>query len=84
MKAPTVGAPVKPDFRRNHLLQFLLVFYLALWAALAISPLDRSDWLLENLLVFVFVGGLVVIYRRFPLSDLSYILIALFLALHAV
>jgi len=84
MKAPTAGALVRPDFRRNHLLQFLLVFYLALWAALSISPLDRSDWLLENLLVFVFVGGLAVIYRRFPLSDLSYILIALFLALHAV
>ena len=84
MKAPTASEPVKPDFKRNHLLQFLLVFYLALWAALAISPLDRSDWLLENLLVFVFVGGLAATYRRFPLSDLSYILIALFLALHAV
>jgi putative membrane protein len=84
VKASTAGEPVKPDFKRNHLLQFLLVFYLALWAALAISPLDRSDWLLENLLVFVFVGGLVATYRRFPLSELSYLLIALFLALHAV
>jgi putative membrane protein len=84
MKAPTAGEPVKPDFKRNHLLQWLLVFYLALWAALAISPLDRSDWLLENLLVFIFVGGLAVTYRRFPLSDFSYILIALFLSLHAV
>src|SRR5215510_7657041 len=44
MKAITAGVPVKPDFKRNHPLQFLLVFYLALWAALAISPLDRSDW----------------------------------------
>ena len=54
MKATTASEQVKPDFKRNHLLQFLLVFYLALWAALAISPLDRSDWLLENLLVFSF------------------------------
>jgi len=84
MKARTASEPVKPDFKRNHLLHFLLVLYLALWAALAISPLDRSDWLLENLLVFVFVGGLAATYRRLPLSDLSYVLIALFLALHAV
>jgi len=47
MKAPTASEPAKPDFKRNRPLQFLLVFYLALWAA-AISPLDRSDWLLEN------------------------------------
>jgi hypothetical protein len=49
MKAPTASEPVKPGFKRNRLLQFLLVFYLALWVALAISPLDRSDRLLENL-----------------------------------
>jgi putative membrane protein len=84
MKLTTASAPVKPNFRRNRFLQFMLAFYLALWAALAISPLDRSDWLLENLLVFVFVGGLALTYRRFPLSDLSYLLIALFLTLHAV
>jgi putative membrane protein len=84
VKAPTAGEPVNPDFKRNHLLQILLVFYLALWAALAISPLDRADWLLENLLVFVFAGGLAATYRRFPLSDLSYVLIALFFALQAV
>jgi putative membrane protein len=62
----------------------MLALYLALWVALALSPLDRSDWLLENLLVFVFVGGLALTYRRFPLSDLSYLLIALFLTLHAI
>jgi len=84
MKLTTASAPVKPSFRQNRLLQFMLVLYLALWAALAFSPLDRSDWLLENLPVFVFVGGLALTRRRFPLSDLSYLLIALFLTLHAV
>lgn len=84
MKLTTARGPVKPDFRRNRFLQFTLALYLALWATLAVSPLDRLDWLLENLLVFVFVGGLALTYRRFPLSDLSYFLIALFLTLHAV
>jgi hypothetical protein len=30
-----------------------------LWAALAIAPVDRSDWLLENVLLFVEVAVLV-------------------------
>jgi hypothetical protein len=32
MKAPTASEPVKPDFKRNYLLHFLLVLYLALWS----------------------------------------------------
>lgn len=51
---------------------------------MAISPRDRSDWLLENLLVFVAVGSLVATYRSLPLSNLSYLLITIFLTLHTV
>ena len=49
----------------------------------AVEPLDPSDWLLENLLVFVSVPVLVLTYRRFSLSDTSYVLIFLFLVMHA-
>ena len=38
----------------------LATLFLALWIALAIAPSDRADWLLENLLVFVFVAVLVL------------------------
>lgn len=62
----------------------LLGSYLALWIVLAIAPLDRRDWLLENLLAFLAVGLLIGTYRRFPFSDLSYVLIAVFMTLHAI
>lgn len=62
----------------------MIVCYVIIWVILAISPRDRSDWLLENFLVFVAVGFLVATYRVFPLSNLSYLLIAIFLTLHAV
>jgi putative membrane protein len=52
--------------------------------ALAVDPHDRHDWLLENVLVVVFVAALAATYRRFPLSRVSYVLIFLFLCLHAV
>jgi putative membrane protein len=58
--------------------------YGALWLLAATAPYDRSDWLLENLLVFVFVPTLVLTYRRFAFSRPSYLLIAAFLSLHAM
>ena len=82
MFTTSADAP-RADFQRNRLLQGLTAGYVAWWLLLAVAPYDRFDWLLENLLVFGFVGLLAATYRRFPLSDLSYLLIAAFLA-HAV
>jgi len=75
-------AGVNPPGIRLH--QGLLAAYLVLWAALALAPLDRRDWLLENILAVLLFGLLIGTYRKFRLSDRSYILIALFMALHAV
>ena len=61
----------------------MIAGYAALWVALAIAPLYRSDWLLENLLVFAFVGLLAASFRRFQFSNFSYFLFAVFLTLHA-
>lgn len=80
----TAADRTSASFGRNRLLQVIVVGYGAWWLLLAIAPYDRFDWFLENLLVFVFVGLLAATYRHFPLSDLSYLLIAVFLALHAV
>jgi putative membrane protein len=54
------------------------------WIVTAIRPLDRHDWVLENLLVFAVMAILIGTYRAFPLSDLSYLLITVFLTLHAI
>src|SRR3990172_5780105 len=72
------------NFRQNMLLQALSVLYVLIWIPLAFSPFDRFDWMLENVLVVLFAGLLFFSYNRFPLSDLSYIVIFLFMSLHAV
>jgi len=77
-------APAGPSLRQNRLFQVLLGGYLILWIVLAISPVDRQDWLLENILAMVSVTLLIVTYRRFQFSDLSYVLIFLFMILHAI
>jgi len=74
---------MKPTARHTYL-GLLALVYAVLWAALAIRPLDRSDWLLENALVLVFGAVLVVTRRWFVFSRVSYTLIFLFLCLHAV
>jgi putative membrane protein len=55
-----------------------------LWAALAISPNDRSDWLLENVLLFAGAAVLIATRRVLPLSGVSYTMILLFLCLHII
>jgi putative membrane protein len=62
----------------------LLALLILLWAVLAIAPVDRGDWLLENALLLVAVAGLTATYRRFPLSRTSYLLIFIFLCLHSL
>jgi putative membrane protein len=71
-------------FTENRFLQIALACYAIFWIALAIHPLDRSDWFLENLLVLATAIVLIATYRKFQLSNLSYALIFLFLALHAI
>jgi putative membrane protein len=62
----------------------LLALLTVWWIALAIDPLDRQDWLLENALLVVAVALLAATYRPFPLSRISYTLIFLFLCLHTL
>jgi putative membrane protein len=76
---------LKPlPFRANRPLQGMLLWLVALWAITAIDPFNRRDWLLENLLVFIYGLLLVVSYRRFAFSNLSYALFTVFLSLHLV
>jgi putative membrane protein len=62
----------------------LLAWYVMWWGFLAIDPLDRKDWALENALALTLVGTLIATHRRFRFSFLSYLLITLFMTLHAV
>lgn len=67
--------------------QFLLVLAVLLaiqFVLLGISPHNRSDWMLENALVVVFIAAMIASYRKLTLSRISYFLIFLFLSLHLV
>ena len=67
--------------RYYRILAFLFLIW---WVALAIDPLYRKDWALENALVGGFILAGAVLHRRFLLSRVSYTLIFVFLCLHEI
>lgn len=54
------------------------------WIVAAIRPLDRQAWLLENLLLLIFVALLLLLRHRLQLSIASYFCIATFVILHII
>ena len=75
---------IRPNFRQNNLLKGLAIFYTLIWIWAAINPLHKADWLVENILVIIFILVLILTYKKFPLSDLSYLLLTIFLTLHTI
>ncbi|MFN2376958.1 MAG: DUF2238 domain-containing protein [Candidatus Binatia bacterium] len=75
------SASLPPNERYARVLFALLV---AFAAAMAISPHNRADWLLENVLTAVGVGTLIATRRVLPLSRVSYTLLFVFLCLHTL
>jgi len=84
MTTATATSQIRADIRNNRVQQVLALWYIPFWLLMARAPIDRADWLLENFLVVVTIILLVATYRRFPLSDLSYVLITAFMTLHSI
>lgn len=68
---------------RTYLLFLTLLFFVE-FIFLAFDPYDRKDWLLENVLVAIFLMVLLLTAKKFPLSRISYTLIFIFLAIHEI
>jgi putative membrane protein len=79
---PRSAATAFPAHHRYLLI--LAALFGVWWTALAIKPLYRHDWLLENVLVAIFAGVVAVFHRRVLFSRLSYTLIFIFLCLHTL
>ena len=63
----------------NRWLQAYLVVFFSMWMSTLLGTTDLNNWLLENTLVFLFLGFLIYSYRYYQFSDLSYLLICVYL-----
>lgn len=66
----------------NRWLQGFIILFFSVWTSTLIGTSDISNWLLENALVIMFLIFLSVSYRHYQFSDLSYLLICVYLCLH--
>jgi len=62
----------------------LTVLFIITWIWAAINPLHSDDWILENILVVLFVPFVFWASKYFLFSKPSYVLVTLFLILHVV
>ena len=67
---------------KNYWLLVLISIFTLVWASTLAGTSDLNNWLLENTLTVLFLIFLVATYRRYQFSDLSYLLICIYLSLH--
>jgi putative membrane protein len=78
----TASTAAYPGFRENRFLHWMCIAMAAMLLGSAYRPERVFDWWLENALVLSCLAALILFYNRLPLSDLSYLLLVLYLSFH--
>ncbi len=82
MMFTTASSPARTPIGKNTLLKAFLGAFLLVWAYSFIGTTDRANWITENALTILFIGGLALTHRRFKFSDASYTLMFVYILLH--
>lgn len=72
----------RTPIKSNRWLQFFILIFIINWINSFIGNTDTANWFLENTLVFLFLGFLIFSYKKYQFSDVSYLLICIYLCLH--
>jgi len=82
MQVTTASKASYLRFRDNRLLHVLCLGMAVVIIITGYRPEKVFDWWLENAAALTFIAILGTTYRRLPLSDLSYVLIFVYLSMH--
>lgn len=72
----------RTPFKSNNWLKGFLLVFLVIWASTLVGTSDMNNWILENVLVFLFLPFLMITYKKYQFSDVSYLLFCIYLCLH--
>ncbi len=72
----------RTPFQKNYWLWIFITVFTGIWISTLVGTTDMNNWLLENTLVFLFLAFLLFTYRKYKFSDLSYLLVCVYLCLH--
>lgn len=75
-------SPFRTPARTNFWMMGFGMVFLFVWINSFLGTTDLHNWFLENTLVFLFLAFLIITYRKYQFSDLSYLLICVYLCLH--
>lgn len=72
----------RSPFKTNPWLWAFLTLFVAIWVSTLVGTSDLNNWMLENTLTVLFVIFLFASHKKYQFSDLSYLLICIYLCLH--
>lgn len=75
-------SPNRMPFNQNPWLWIFLTSFVTIWISTLVGTNDLNNWLLENTLTVIFFLFLLFSYKKYQFSDLSYLLITVYLCLH--
>lgn len=78
----TTASDLKPLPPSSLLPKLFLLLFSGIWLWTLAGTSDLNNWLLENTLTFIFAATLILTYKKYRLSDLSYSFICVYLLLH--
>ncbi len=82
MKYSIAISDFRTPLKKNPFLIGYLAVFITYWLSTLVGTTDLANWMLENTLVILFLGGLFISYNRFKFSDLTYTFIFVYLLLH--
>ncbi|MFC4263553.1 DUF2238 domain-containing protein [Ferruginibacter yonginensis] len=75
-------SPNRTPLLKNRWLQFFIIVFTSVWVSTLVGTTDMANWLMENTLVFIFLIYLIASFKKHQFSDVSYLLITIYLCLH--
>ena len=82
MKFSIAISDFRTPFKNNLWLWIFIVSFFLIWVSTFIGTTDIKNWFLENTLTFIFLIFLIFTFKKFQFSDVSYLLICIYLCLH--
>lgn len=69
-------------FKFNRWLWVFIITFFAIWINTFLGTTDLNNWILENTLTIIFLVFLGTTFKKYQFSDLSYLLMCIYLCLH--
>src|SRR3989344_8908684 len=75
---------MKNLFKKENYPKVLLILFLIIFLISAVNPNYMIVWVYENIITIVFLFLLIITYKKFKFSNLTYTLLFILLVLHAI